>query len=239
MAGWNPWHGCHKISEGCQHCYVYRMDAEYGRDSSQVYQTGEFTLPIQKNRKGDYKIPSGETVYTCFTSDFLLKDADAWRPQAWDMIRARQDLQFFFVTKRISRFQECLPFDWGDGWEHVLICCTVENQKQADIRLSIFLQAPIRHKSIICEPLLGEIDLTPWLCSQIESVSVGGESGPDARLCRHEWVQSIARQCREKGVAFRFRQTGALFEKDERVYRIPRKFQSSQAKKAGLDHDGK
>ena len=51
MAGWNPWHGCHKISEGCRHCYVYRMDAEHGRDSSRVYQTGEFTLPIQKNRK--------------------------------------------------------------------------------------------------------------------------------------------------------------------------------------------
>lgn len=238
MAGWNPWHGCHKISEGCQHCYVYRMDAEYGRDSSQVYRTGEFTLPIQKNRKGDYKIPSGETVYTCFTSDFLLKDADAWRSQAWDMIRARQDLQFFFVTKRIARFGECLPFDWGSGWEHVFICCTVENQKQAAIRLPIFLQAPIRHKSIICEPLLEEINLTPWLCSQIESVSVGGESGPDARMCRYEWVQSIARQCREKGVAFHFRQTGALFEKDGRVYRIPRKLQSSQAKKAGLDHDG-
>ena len=28
---WNPWHGCHKISEGCRHCYVYRTDAQYGR----------------------------------------------------------------------------------------------------------------------------------------------------------------------------------------------------------------
>lgn len=23
---WNLWHGCHKISERCQHCYVYRRD---------------------------------------------------------------------------------------------------------------------------------------------------------------------------------------------------------------------
>ncbi|MCB7206753.1 DUF5131 family protein, partial [Dorea formicigenerans] len=23
MANWNPWHGCHKISAGCEHCYVY------------------------------------------------------------------------------------------------------------------------------------------------------------------------------------------------------------------------
>ena len=21
---WNLWHGCHKLSEGCRHCYVYR-----------------------------------------------------------------------------------------------------------------------------------------------------------------------------------------------------------------------
>lgn len=239
MAGWNPWHGCHKISEGCLHCYVYRMDAEYGRDSSHVAKTGEFRLPIQKNRKGEYKIPSGEMVYTCFTSDFLLEEADLWRPQAWDMIRARQDLQFLFVTKRIARFEQCVPPDWGEGWEHVHICCTVESQRQAAARLPVFLSAPIRHKSIICEPLLEEIDLTPWLCREIESVSVGGESGPDARVCRYRWVQSLSRQCREKEVPFHFRQTGAVFEKDGRFYRIPRKLQSSQAKKAELDHNGR
>lgn len=22
MIIWNPWHGCHKISEGCEHCYM-------------------------------------------------------------------------------------------------------------------------------------------------------------------------------------------------------------------------
>lgn len=239
MAGWNPWHGCHKISEGCLHCYVYRMDAEYGRDSSQVAKTGEFRLPIQKNRKGEYKIPSGEMVYTCFTSDFLLEEADPWRPQAWDMIRARQDLQFLFVTKRIARFERCVPPDWGGGWEHVHICCTVESQRQAAARLPAFLSAPIRHKSIICEPLLEEMDLTPWLCQEIELVSVGGESGPDARVCRYQWVQFLSNQCREKGVPFHFRQTGAVFEKDGRLYRIPRKLQSSQAKKAELDHSGR
>lgn len=23
---WNPWHGCVKCSEGCQHCYMYFLD---------------------------------------------------------------------------------------------------------------------------------------------------------------------------------------------------------------------
>ena len=30
---WNLWHGCHKWSEGCRHCYVYRTDGKYGKDS--------------------------------------------------------------------------------------------------------------------------------------------------------------------------------------------------------------
>lgn len=79
LAGWNPWHGCHQISEGCRHCYVFRMDGRYGRLPDTVRKNREFDLPIQKNRNGAYKIPSGEVVYTCFTSDFFLEDADPWR----------------------------------------------------------------------------------------------------------------------------------------------------------------
>ena len=25
---WNPWHGCNKYSEGCDHCYMYYLDAQ-------------------------------------------------------------------------------------------------------------------------------------------------------------------------------------------------------------------
>ena len=27
MIIWNPWHGCHKVSEGCAHCYMYFLDS--------------------------------------------------------------------------------------------------------------------------------------------------------------------------------------------------------------------
>ena len=26
---WNAWHGCYKISTGCQNCYMFRRDAKY------------------------------------------------------------------------------------------------------------------------------------------------------------------------------------------------------------------
>ena len=36
MAIWNPWHGCKKISSGCENCYVYRRDMQFGKDSSKA-----------------------------------------------------------------------------------------------------------------------------------------------------------------------------------------------------------
>ena len=129
MSKWNPWHGCTKISPGCYHCYMFRQDSDYGRDSTIVHKTKAFDLPVRKNRKGEYKLrPDGDYVYTCFTSDFFHPSADEWRGEAWQMIKQRPDLTFFIVTKRSERFYKELPEDWGDGYENVHICCTCENQ---------------------------------------------------------------------------------------------------------------
>ena len=72
----------------------------------------------------------------------------------------------------------------------------------------------------------------------ISSVSVGGESGPNARLCDFGWVLSLYLQCVEYGISFTFHQTGAKLRKGGKVYNIPRELQVAQAKKAGLDFDG-
>ena len=237
-ADWNPWHGCTKISPGCRYCYVYRQDAMYGAQtaSSLCRKTGNFNLPLKKKRDGSYKIPSGKIVFTCFTSDFLLEDADPWRPECWDMMRRRSDCLFYFFTKRIDRLEACLPTDWGDGYENVLIGCTVENQAMADRRLPIFQTLPIRHKSIIMAPLLERVDISPYLNHEIEEVSVDGESGVYARPCDYDWVLDLRRQCVEHDIPFCFHQTGAHLVKDGKLYRIKRKYQHQQARKAGIDY---
>ncbi len=233
---WNLWHGCHKLSAGCLHCYVYRGDAKRNIDSTIVAKTKSFDLPVRKKRNGEYKIPSGTLVYTCFTSDFLIEDADTWRGEALQMMRLRSDLKFLLITKRIDRLQKVLPEDWGDGYEHVAICCTVENQDRADYRLPIYKNAPIKHKIIICEPLLERIDLRPYdIGSWVEQVVVGGESGSGARACDFDWVMEIHDLCVKNGVSFWFKQTGAKFVKNGRLYQIKRQLQHSQARKAGIN----
>ena len=92
------------------------------------------------------------------------------------------------------------------------------------------------------EPILGPVNLRTWLSQRsedgrplIESVSVGGESGPDARVCDYAWVEEIHNLCMENGISFLYHQTGAKLIKDGKLYDIPRKLQHIQAHRAGLD----
>jgi protein gp37 len=232
---WNPWHGCRKYSEGCQNCYVYRRDESIGKDASIIEKTGSFDLPVRWKRDGEYKLVSGSTIYTCLTSDFFIEEADQWRNEAWDMIRHRNDIPFFIITKRIARFMECIPSDWGEGYPNVTIGCTVENQKQCNFRLPIFNKVPIISKCIICEPLLENIELFEYLNLSIKNVVVGGESGEKARCCDYSWIMNIREQCLSKNVPFHFKQTGANFIKDGRHYAVPRQMQMAQAKRANID----
>ena len=233
---WNPWHGCHKLSEGCMHCYVYRGDARREVDSTVVTQTKSFDVPIRRKRNGEYKIPSGTLVYTCFTSDFFVSDADEWRSDAWEMIRQRSDLNFMMITKRIDRLAQCLPDDWGDGYDNVTICCTMENQDRVDYRLPIYKEISIKHKIIICEPLLSRIDFRGELGEWVEQVVAGGESGKEVRVCDYEWVLDIRQQCIDANVGFWFKQTGSYLLKDGHEYKVARQFQHSQARKAELNY---
>ena len=210
----------------------------YGNEvsSSECRKTGNFYLPIKRKRDKSWKIESGKVVFTCFTSDFLLSDADEWREECWQMMKQRSDLWFYFFTKRIDRFMECVPDDWGDGYDNVLVGCTVENQDRADYRLPIFKSLPIKHKSIIVAPMIGPVDLSTYLDGSIEEVSVGGESGPDARPCDYAWILSIREQCVNANIPFLFHQTGARLIKEGKTYRIPRCLQHIQARKANINY---
>ncbi len=237
---WNPWHGCHKISAGCLNCYMFRRDAEFGRNPSVIFRTKQFDLPIQQGRRHGYRLlPEDRSVYVCLSSDFFIAEADLWRDDAWAMIRERSDLDFYLIIKRPERIAPHLPSDWGSGYDNVHVCCSVENQMEADHRLPLFLELPLPHKSIILEPLLESINIRKYLNrygDQIEEISAGGESGPGARLCDYAWVMEIMLQCAEYDVPFRFHQTGANFRKGGRVYHIDQKDQKDQARLAGIDY---
>ena len=86
----------------------------------------------------------------------------------------------------------CFASDWGDGYDNVNIGCSIENQELADYRLPLFQSYPIKKRFIAAAPLLGAIDLSAYL-GGVEHVTVGGETGREARICNYDWVLELCK----------------------------------------------
>ena len=238
---WNPWHGCIKKSEGCDHCYMYFLDKMRDQDGSNIYRTkAGFNYPIQKDRKGNYKIKSGEQIRVCMTSDFFLAEADQWRDEAWELMKIRSDVIFFLLTKRPERVAEHLPKDWGDGWDNIFFNVTAENQRRADERIPILLELPFKHKGVMCAPFIGQVSMRKYLeTGQIEQVLCDGENYDGARSCHYDWVKLLRQECVDNNVTFVFCGTGRRFVKDGKLYKLEGNIQSQQARKSGMSFKGK
>lgn len=97
---------------------------------------------------------------------------------------------------------------------NVWLGCTAENQQWADIRIPALLDTPAAMRFVSAEPLLGPIDLTPWLVPtalrppELHWVITGGESGPGARPAHPAWFRLIRDECQAAGVAFLHKQHG-------------------------------
>ena len=83
MAMWNPWRGCHRYSEGCRFCYIHKGDGKRGVDTERIVRTKQFGAPSERDKDGNYKMKPGQTVYLCFSTDFLIEEADPWRGECW------------------------------------------------------------------------------------------------------------------------------------------------------------
>ncbi len=115
---------------------------------------------------------------------------------------------------------------WRLPLPNVWLGVSVEDQQRADERIPLLLQTPAAIRFLSIEPLLGPVDIRPYLGGRIPQelpidkqaemwgrqgivwVIVGGESGPDARPMHPDWARSIRDQCAAAGMPFFFKQHG-------------------------------
>lgn len=88
---------------------------------------------------------------------------------------------------------------------NVHVGVSAEDQHWAGIRLDTLGVTPAAVRWASLEPLLGPINLSPWL-SWLDWVVVGGESGPGHRPMDIAWLESIVAQCQDAGVAVHVKQ---------------------------------
>jgi protein gp37 len=189
-----------------------------------------FNAPLKwaKNRE---KYGHINRVFVDSWSDFFIEEADAWRAEAWAIIRQTPNLTYQLCTKRPERIAACLPADWGTGYPNVWLMVTAENQPMADLRIPILLSIPAAVHGVSVEPMVGPVDLEnlpsasgigrylsalsnagvdagALIPNKLDWVICGGESGPNARPMQAKWAQGLRDQCAAAGVAFFFKQWG-------------------------------
>lgn len=218
----NPWWGCTKVSPGCVHCYAetfsnrYRYDVFGPRKNRRTFGEAHWQEPLKWNRQAEL-LGQRMRVFCASMADVFEDNSsiESERQKLWGLIEETPMLDWLLLTKRPENMLLFAP--WQNEWpDNVWAMTSVENEELAHERIPILLEVPAIVRGLSVEPLLGPIDLSPWL-SSIHWVIVGGESGQGARQMKPEWVRSVRRQCQEDSVPFFFKQWGEWMPLENRV----------------------
>lgn len=205
----NPWIGCTNVSPGCDHCYAEAMAkrwglAKWGNHPRRRTSPQNWKQPLKWN--ADAKLFKREyghqpRVFCASLADVFDNQAPSeWREDLFALIRECQRLDWLLLTKRPQNIRRMLPNDWGDGYQNVWLGITAEDQIRFDQRWPHLQAIPAVIRFVSYEPAIGPLrlpsdePLPDWLIS-------GGESGGGARTVDAQWVRSIIKQCRRRGVA--------------------------------------
>lgn len=224
---WNPWIGCQRKSQGCKLCSSSSSFKNYFKG---IGLTAKLDMPIQINENKEFILPKNSHVALEFSGDFFIQIMDSIRPMIWNIMRIRNDCIFHIGTKRPQNIKERLPIDWGDGWDNVDIACTTQNQIRADERLPIYLNLPLKHYTILAQPLIQKIDIEKFLQNyKVDQVVAEGQhhhypyTYQEVRPCKYDWVKSLYQQCKKTNTNFSLTLTGTKWinQNQEEIYVDP------------------
>ena len=233
---WNPITGCTRVSPGCDHCYMYTLYPRLTAMAVPGYETTPDDVRLMWDRL------EAPLTWKKPRRVFVNSMADMFHTQVpYEFINAAFSVMeqaarerghiFQILTKRPGRavaWWNKYEQDFPDGWPtNVWIGTSVENQKYAP-RITVLSRLPAPTRFVSAEPLLGPVDLGPWLDSgAIQWLIVGGESGPKARPMELDWARQLRDQSVRAGVAFFLKQLGGVRKKrggdtallDDRLWR--------------------
>ena len=208
----NPWWGCARVSPACEHCYAETFSKRIGQKVWGVHagrrplSDNSWREPLRWNTRAA-NAGARHRVFSGSMCDVFedRRDLDAHRDRLWRLIGDTPALDWLLLTKRPQH----IPLaPWREEWPaNVSLGTTVEDQRRAEERLPHLVQHRAAVRFLSVEPLLGPLDLRPWL-GMVDWVILGGESGPGSRPMQIEWARSVRDQSVEFGVSLFFKQWG-------------------------------
>jgi protein gp37 len=212
---WNPVRGCTKVSPGCKHCYAETFAERFRGVRGHPFEQG-FDLrlvPEKLNAPLLWRTP--RKIFVNSMSDLFHEDIPIEYIARVGRVMRQADRHIYQVlTKRHVRMYRLLSgcLHWMSELRQVWFGVSVEDRKYGLPRIKWLRATPAYIRFLSIEPLLedlGQLDLRG-----IDWVIVGGESGPQSRPLKPDWVLSLLKQCRAQKIPFFFKQWGG-FRKHE------------------------
>ena len=214
---WNPVTGCTRVSPGCDNCYMFALYPRlramgvpgYQGDPREVRLLPErLDAPMRWGRPRRVFVNSMSDVfhprvpYEFINGIFdVMREASEQRGHIFQVLTKRPGRAVGWWKSNQARYHG----EWPDG---VWIGTSVESQKYAP-RITVLARLPAAVRFVSAEPLLGAVDLTPWLRQgDVHWVIAGGESGMAARPMDMDWARGLRDQSLDAGVAFFLKQLG-------------------------------
>ena len=212
-ATWNPTTGCDKVSAGCDNCYALTLANRLKAMGAPKYQNdgdprtsglgfGVTVHPASLTIPTRWRAP--RMVFVNSMSDlFHARVPFSFIQDVFAVMAATPQHTYQVLTKRSTRLRRLADrLEWPDNvWMGVSIEDEAHTGRADDLR-----QVPAAVRFLSCEPLLGP--LHGLKLDGIDWVIAGGESGPNHRPVKEEWVTALRDACTDVGIAFFFKQWG-------------------------------
>lgn len=206
-ATWNPTTGCSKVSPGCKNCYAELLAKRLKRMGNPKYKNGfKFTVhPDALDLPLKWTAP--RKIFVNSMSDLFHESMPEYYLDMCFMVMKMADWHIYqILTKRPERML-AYSRKLGQIPSQIWLGTSVEMGLYKR-RIGILRKVPAQVKFISFEPLIGPVGSVNL--SGISWAIVGGESGPNHRPVKPEWVREIRDQCKRQGVAFFFKQWGGI-----------------------------
>lgn len=214
----SPWHGCTKVSAGCDNCYAEVVDTRWGGDPHwgkgvprKVFGDKHWSEPLTWQRTA-HKANRIEKVFCASMADVMDDEApEGQRERLWELIDATPNLTWQLLTKRPHRYARYLP---PSGFKHhnAWLGTTAENQQYYDARWPELERATRMFdltSFISYEPAIGPVS-THSSIFKPNWIIFGGETGEGRRPMEQKWAEDIKAECDEFGIAFFMKQMSAF-----------------------------
>jgi protein gp37 len=163
--------GCEKVSDACKFCYAEGWAKRtgwnvWGKNAPRrTFGDKHWSEPLKWNAKAEREGRRHRVFCSSMADVFEDHPTVAEeRKKLWPLIEATPWLDWQLLTKRPENIKDMLPQAWSKlAWPNVWLGVTAENQEMADKRIPLLLEVPAVVRFVSAEPLLGPLNLAPYL----------------------------------------------------------------------------